>query len=92
MAGGVQDVDAEAAVLELHDGAGDGDAPLALDLHPVGGSRPGPLALDLAGLGNGPAVEEEFFGQRGFPRVRVGDDGKGSSSGNFFSQISHESY
>ena len=35
VAGSVQDVDAVAVVLELHDGAGDGDAALLLDLHPV---------------------------------------------------------
>ena len=39
VAGGVQDVDAEALVLELHHGGGDGDAPLLLDLHPVGGRK-----------------------------------------------------
>ena len=80
----VQNVDAVAVVLELHDGAGDGDAPLLLDLHPVGGSGSGPLALDLSGLGDGPAVEEEFFCQCGFTRVRVGDDGEGPPSRNFF--------
>ena len=61
VAGGVQNVDAEAAVLELHDRGGNGDAALPLDLHPVGGGGPGPLSLDLPRLGNGPAVEQEFF-------------------------------
>ena len=81
---GVQNVDAAAAVLELHDGGGDGNAPLLLNFHPVAGGGPGPLALDLPGLGNGPAVEEEFFRQGGFARIRVGDDGEGPSSCNFF--------
>ena len=84
VARGVQDVDAIAVVLELHDGAGDGNAPLLLDLHPVAGGGAGPLALDLPGLGDGPAVEEEFFRQGGFARIRVGDDGEGPSSCNFF--------
>ena len=84
VAGGVQDVDAVAIVLELHDGAGDGDAALLLDLHPVrrGGFRP--LALDLAGLGDGSAVEQELFRESGLTGVRVGDDGKGPPPGDLF--------
>ena len=61
MARGVQNVDAETAVLELHDGGGNGDAALLLDLHPVGSGGLGLLALDLTGLGNGAAVQQEFF-------------------------------
>ena len=84
MARGVQNVDAEAVVLELHDGAGDGNAALLFDLHPVGGSGLGPLALDLAGLGDGAAVEQEFFRQCGFTGVGVGDDGECPPPGNLF--------
>ena len=85
MAGGVQDVDAVALVLELHDGGGDRDAALLLNLHPVGGGGPGVLfALDLPGLGNGPAVEQELFGQGGLAGVRVADDGKGTPAIDFF--------
>ena len=84
VARGVEDVDAVAAVLELHDRRGDGDAALLFDLHPVGGGGPGALALDLARLGDGPAVEQEFFGQRGFTGVRVRDDRKGPAAGNLF--------
>ena len=73
-----EDVDAEAAILELHDGGGDGDAALLFDLHPVGGGGTGILlALDNACLGDGTAVEQEFFGQGGFTGVGVGNDGKG---------------
>ena len=86
---GVQDIDAVAVVLELHNGGGDGNAPLLFNLHPVGGSCPGPLALDLAGLGDGPAVEEELFREGGFARVGVGDDGKGSSPGDFVLESGH---
>ena len=79
VAGGVQNVDAESLVLELHHGRGDGDAALFLNLHPVGGGGPGILlALDHAGLGNGASVEEEFLGEGGFTGVRVRDDGEGS--------------
>ena len=85
VARGVQDVDAVALVLELHDGGGDRDAALLLNLHPVGGGGPGVLfALDLPGLGNGPAVEQEFLGQGGLAGVRVADDGKGAPAIDFF--------
>ena len=84
VAGGVQDVDAEALVLELHHGGGDGDAPLLLDLHPVGGGGSGVLfALHHPGLGDGPAVEQEFFRQGGLARVGVGDDGEGAAAFDF---------
>ena len=84
MAGGIQNIDAEALVLELHYRGGDGDAALLLDLHPVGGGGAGILlALDDTGLGNGPAVEQEFFRQRGLARVRMADDGKGAAAIDF---------
>ena len=90
MARGVQDVDAEAAVLELHHRRRHGDAALFFNLHPVGGSGFGPLALDLTGLGNGSAVEQEFFRQSGFTGIGVGDDGKRPPPGDFFLQGGHK--
>ena len=79
VAGGVQNVDAEAFVLELHDGRGDGDTALLFNLHPVGGGGAGVfLALDDAGLVDGASVEQEFFGQCGLTGVRVRDDRKGA--------------
>ena len=89
MAGGIQNVDAEAVVLELHHGAGDGNAALLFDLHPVGGGGLGPLALDLAGLGNGAAVEQELFRQGRFTGVGMRDNGECPPPGNFFFQIWH---
>ena len=84
VAGGVQDVDAEALVLKLHHRGGDGDAALLFDLHPVGGGSPGVLlALDLTGLGDGSAIEQEFLRQGGLARVGVRDDGKGASALDF---------
>ena len=80
MARSVENVDAVAAMLELHDGGGHGDAALLFDLHPVGGRRAGALALDLAGLRDGPAVEQELFGQRGLTGVGVRNDGKGPAA------------
>ena len=85
MAGGVQNVDAEAVVLKLHHGGRDGNTALLLDLHPVGGGGAGVfLALDHACLGDGTAVEQEFFGQGGFTGVGVRNDGKGTPPADFF--------
>ena len=84
MAGCVQNIDAETVVLELQHGRGHGNTTLLLDLHPVGRGGTGVfLALDHAGLGNGAAVEQEFFGQSGFTGVRVGNDGKSPAAANF---------
>src|SRR5699024_9535621 len=83
VARGIQDVDAVALVLELHDGRGDRNAALLLDLHPVGGGGPAVLlTLDHTGLGDGSAIEQEFFGQGGFAGVGVADDGKGTAPGD----------
>ena len=77
MPGGIQDIDAVALVLELHDRRSDGNASFLLHLHPVGyGVAVGCLALDRAGGLNGAAVEQEFFGQCGLARIRVGNDGE----------------
>ena len=84
VAGGVQNVDAEALVLELHHGRGNGNTALLLDLHPVGGGGAGVLfALDLAGLGDGSAVEEELLGEGGLTGVRVRNDSECSSALDF---------
>ena len=80
MARSVENVDAVAAVLELHDGGGHGNAALLFDLHPVGGRCAGALALDLTGLRDGSAVEQELFGQRGLTGVGVRNDGKGPAA------------
>ena len=84
---GIQNIDAIAVILELHNGRGNGNTALLFDLHPVGGSGPGVLLpLDHTGLGNGPTVKQEFFCQSGFTGVRVGDDGKGAAAFDFFFQ------
>ena len=84
MAGGVEDVDAVAAMLELHDRRGDRNAALLFDLHPVGLGRALTLALDLARLGDRPAVKQELFRQRGLTGVRVRDDRKRPAAGDLF--------
>ena len=84
VARGVQNVDAETLVLELHHRGGHRDAALLLNLHPVGGGRPGVLlALYLAGLGDGPAVQQKLLGQGSLTGVRVGDDGEGAPALDF---------
>ena len=86
MSRGVQNVDAESAVLELHDGGGHGNTTLLFDLHPVGGSGPGILlSLDHAGLRNGAAVKQELFRQSRFTGIRVGNNGKGTPPADFLS-------
>ena len=87
MARGVEDIDAEALVLELHDRGRDRDAALLFDLHPVGHSRAAVLfTFDCAGLRDRAAIEQEFFRQCRFARVGVRNDRKGPAAADFFSQ------
>ena len=88
MARGIENIDAVALVLELHDGGGDGNAALLFDLHPVGNRVARVLfALDGAGELNGAAVQEEFFRKRRFAGVRMRNDRKGAAFFDLFSQI-----
>ena len=90
MSRGVENVDAEALVLELEHRGGDGDAALLFQLHPVGHRVPGRgLALDGTGQLDGPAVEEEFLREGGLACVRVGDDGEGAPPFDFLLHIAH---
>ena len=85
MTGGVQNVDAETAILELHNRGGDGNTTLLFDLHPVRGSRTGILfAFNDTCLGDSTAVKQEFFSQCGFTGVGVGDDRKSSTAADLF--------
>ena len=60
--GSIQNIDAEAVILELHNGRGNGNTSLLFDLHPVGHSGTAVLfALDSTCLCNGAAVEQEFL-------------------------------
>src|SRR5947209_333518 len=82
VAGGVQQVEGAAFVLEGHHRGGDRDAALLLDLHPVGAGAPGLAAgLDGAGHLNGAAEKQELFGEGRLARIRVRDDGEGPPSG-----------
>ena len=78
VAGGVQEVDLEVPVVELHHRRRDGDPPLLLDRHPVARRVPPGLAgLDGAGELDRPAEEEELFGERRLSGVGVADDAEG---------------
>ena len=77
----VEQIDAEADVVELEHARGDRDAALALQLHPVGRRVSlGAAGFDGAGEVNRAAVEEELFGEGGFAGVRVGDDREGAAT------------
>ena len=80
----VQQIDDAVVEGELHHRRGDGDAALLLQAHPIGSGVTGRLAsLDGACHLNGAAEQQQLFSERGLARVRVGDDGKSSSSANF---------
>ncbi len=84
VAGGVEEVNGAAGVVELEDSGRDGDAALLLEFHPVGGG--GALVFpggDGAGQVQGVAVEQEFLGQSRLARIGVRDDRKGATAGDF---------
>ena len=84
MARRIQDVDAVSVIFKLENGGGDGNSSLLLDLHPVAHRMAGGcLSLHASRQVDRSAVKQELFGQRGFSRVRMGNDGKGSSSVDF---------
>ena len=85
MAGGVEEVDFEIPVVELHHRGVDGNSAFFFHCHPVaGGVAGGFFRLDRSGQLNGTAEEEEFFREGGFPGVGVADDAEGSSPADFF--------
>ena len=84
MAGGVQNIDAIAVVIELHRGGRDRNAALLFDFHPVRGCMARGLArLDGAGLANRAAVEQQLFRQRRFTGVRVRNNCEGAPARHF---------
>ena len=90
MAGGVQQVDAVAVIVELKHRGGHGDTPLLLDLHPVGDRMLLCLsAFDRTGGIDRAAVEQEFFCQCRLARVRMRDDRKGAAASDLIVVLSH---
>jgi hypothetical protein len=71
----VEQIDHAVAVLELHHRASDGNAALLFDFHPVGRR----VAVALAALHGARDLDrareqQQLFRERGFTRVRVGND------------------
>ena len=80
----VQQVDRVAFVRKLQHRRGNRDAALAFQRHPIAGRLALPLARrHLAGNVNRTAVQQQFFGQRGFAGVRMRDDRKGAAFTDF---------
>ncbi len=85
MSRSIQQVDFKVAVIKLHHRSGNRDTTLLLDGHPVAGGVGGRLArLNRTRHFDGPAKEEEFFGQCGLARIRMADDAKGTAALDFF--------
>ena len=84
VAGGVEQVDDVLAVQHLHHGRRHRDATLLFDFHPVAGGVTGRFArFDRAGDLDRAREQQELFGQRGFARVGVGNDGKRPAAPGF---------
>ena len=85
-----RNVDAVAVVIELQNGRGNGNTTLFLDLHPVGyGMARSRFSFYGTGEIDRSSVQQEFLSQCGFTGIRVGNDGKGTPSFNFFCIIRH---
>ena len=81
----IQDVDAEALVIELQNGRCDRNSTFLLDLHPVRDRvLSGLSSLDAAGKVDSAAVKQQLLGQGRLTGVRVADDGKGTSFSDLF--------
>ena len=88
--GRVEQVDDAALVRELHDRGRDRDSALLLQPHPVGGRMARSLAsLDGARHLDRAAEQQELFGQRRLAGVRVRDDRKTASAGDFVFRQGH---
>ena len=86
----IQNIDAVSVIFKLENGGGDGNSSLLLDLHPVAHRVAGrSFSLYAARQVDRAAVKQEFLCQSGFTCIRVGNDGKGSSSVDFSLNIAH---
>ena len=80
MARGIQQIEDTLAMLELHHRGGHGNPALLFHLHPVRrGVTCGFATLDGTRQLDGATEQQQFFSQRGFAGIRVGDDGESSS-------------
>ena len=87
VAGGIQNVDALALIVELQDGGRNGNTALLFNVHPVRDRVLSTLlAFDGASRLDGPTVQQELFGQCCLTGVRVRDNRKCAPGFNFFAQ------
>ena len=88
MTGRIEQIDKMLFVLELHDRGRNRNAALLLNLHPVGGGEFTALfAFDRTRLQNRAGEQQEFFRERGFPRVGVGNDGESAAMLDFVANL-----
>jgi hypothetical protein len=93
VAGGVEQVEDEASMLEGHDRRAHRDAALALDRHPVGaGAAALPARLDLAGKLDSAAEQQQLLGQRGLAGVGMRDDRESAPARDLVGQRGHGSW
>ncbi len=82
--GRIKQVNHMLAVEHLHHARSHRDAALLFNLHPVaGGVAAGFAPFDCACNLNCARKQQQFFSQRGFTRVGVADDGKGTAAAGF---------
>ncbi len=84
MSGSIEQVDRIALVVELQHRGADRDTTLFFELHPVAGG--GALVFSIlhgTSKMNGISVEQELLGERGFTRIRMGDDGESAATRDF---------
>ena len=79
VAGGIEQIEDEAVMLEGHHRGRDRNPALLLDLHPVGTGAPSLAArAHRARLLDRAPAQEKLFRQRRFARIGMSDDGKGA--------------
>lgn len=84
VAGGVEQVDDVVAVAHLHHRGCHRNTPLLFNFHPVGRRMAAGLAaFDGASDLNRARKQQQFFGQRGLTRIRVGNDGERTTAPGF---------
>ena len=79
VSGRIENVDTKIVIFKLHHRRGDGNAALFFKRHPVGGGVVvACLTLNATRGLNRAAVQQQLLGQRGFARIGVRDDRKGT--------------
>ena len=72
-------------IVELHYGRGHGNTALLFDFHPVGsGEFAAFFAFYRTRALNRAGEQQQFFGERGFTRVGVGNNGESAAAAHLF--------